>query len=73
MTNQNSDHSTILHNAAMLPIMRLVIEHGPTEADQWVIWESIAPGIGRLHGRTAPQTALYVETIAERLTTGERT
>lgn len=60
------------HNAAMLPILRLVLDHGSTEADQWVILESICRGIGMVHGRTAAQTAIFVETMAERLATGER-
>lgn len=60
------------HNQAMLPIMRLIVQHAPTEAAQWVILESLCCGIGRLHGRTAKATAIFVESIAERLCEGER-
>ena len=61
------------HNAALLPILRLIAEHAPTEEAQWVLLESLCLGIGKLHGRTPRETAVYVETIAERFTTGERT
>ena len=61
------------HNAALLPILRLITEHAPTEEAQWVLLESLCLGIGKLHGRTPRETAVYVETIAERFTTGERT
>ena len=60
------------HNQAMLPIMRLIVEHAATEADQWVIIESLCCGIGNLHGRNAKATATFVETIADRICEGER-
>lgn len=60
------------HNAALLPLLRLVTEHATTEPDQWVILESLCLGIGKLHGRTPRQTAEFVEVIAERFTNGER-
>ena len=60
------------HNQAMLPIMRLIVEHAPSEAEQWVVLESLCCGIGLLHGRNAKATATFVETIAERLCEGER-
>lgn len=61
------------HNAAILPMLRLIIDHAKTEADQWVILETLCLGIGKLHGRSPRDTAIYIETMAERLATGERT
>ena len=60
------------HNAALLPILRLIVQHAPDEAGQWVLLESLCLGIGRLHGRKARDTAIFVENIAERLAMGER-
>jgi hypothetical protein len=65
--------ATDRHNEAMLPMLRLIVDHAPNEAAQWVILESLCLGIGKLHGRTAMQTAVFVENMAERLVTGERT
>ena len=61
------------HNAAILPMLRLITGHAKTEADQWVILETLCLGIGKLHGRSPRDTAIYIETMAERLATGERT
>lgn len=61
------------HNAAILPMLRLITDHAETEADQWVLLETLCLGIGKLHGRSPRDTAVYVETMAERFTTGERT
>jgi hypothetical protein len=61
------------HNAAILPMLRLITDHAKTEADQWVILETLCLGIGKLHGRSPRDTAIYIETMAERLATGERT
>ncbi len=61
------------HNAALLPMLRLITECASTEQAQWVILESLCLGIGKLHGRTPRQTAVFAEAIAERLATGERT
>jgi hypothetical protein len=61
------------HNAAILPMLRLITDHAKTEADQWVILETLCLGIGKLHGRSPRETAIYIETMAERLATGERT
>lgn len=60
------------HNAAMLPLLRVIVEAAPSESDQWVILESLALGIGKLHNRTPRQTAEFVEAMAERLTDGSR-
>lgn len=60
------------HNAALLPLLRMIVEHAPTEAGQWVILESLCLGIGKLHGRTPRQTANFVEAVAERLASGDR-
>lgn len=62
-----------LHNDALMPLLRLIISYGRSEPDQWVILESLCLGIGKLHGRTPRQTAEFIEAMAERLTTGERT
>ena len=61
------------HNAAILPMLRLITDHAKTEADQWVILETLCLGIGKLHSRSPRDTAIYIETMAERLATGERT
>ncbi len=61
------------HNEVLLPMLRLIVDHAPNEAAQWVILESLCLGIGKLHGRSAKETAIYIETMAERLATGERT
>ena len=60
------------HNAALLPIFRLIFENAPDEADQWVLLESLCLGIGHLNGRDARETAIFVEYLAERLVAGER-
>lgn len=61
------------HNAALLPLLRIVTSAAPGEAGQWVILESLCLGIGKLHNRTPHQTAEFIEAMAERLTTGART
>lgn len=61
------------HNAAILPMLRLIIDHAQTEAGQWILLETLCLGIGKLHGRSPRETAIYIETMAERLATGERT
>lgn len=61
------------HNEALLPMLRCIVDHAPNEAAQWAILESLCIGIGKLHGRSAKETAIYIETMAERLATGERT
>ena len=61
------------HNAAILPMLRLITAHAKSESDQWVILETLCLGIGKLHGRSPRDTAIYIETMAERLATGERT
>lgn len=60
------------HNAAILPCLKAIVENTDSEAEQWVMLESLCLGIGKLHGRTARETAVYIETMAERLATGER-
>lgn len=68
MTNKPSE----AHNAALLPILRLITEHGATEPAQWVIMESLCLGIGKLHGRSIKEISLFVETMAERFADGSR-
>lgn len=60
------------HNAVVLPVLRLIACAAEREPDQWVILESICLGIGKLHGRSTRETALFVETMAERFVQGER-
>ena len=60
------------HNAAILPCLKAIVENTDGEAEQWIMLESLCLGIGKLHGRTAHETAIYIETMAERLATGER-
>lgn len=60
------------HKEALLPLLREITAAAPTEADQWILLESLCLGIGKLHGRTPRQTAEFVDAIAERFTTGER-
>ena len=61
------------HNRAIKPLLKLIVEHASTEQAQWVMLETLCLGIGMLHGRNARETAVFVETIAERLASGERT
>ena len=67
------DKAARAHNAAILPMLRMITDHAENEAAQWVVLETLCLGIGKLHGRTPRQTAEFVEAISERLTTGERT
>lgn len=60
------------HNAAILPCLKAIVENTDGEAEQWIMLESLCLGIGKLHGRTARETAVFIETMAERLATGER-
>lgn len=60
------------HNAAILPCLKVIVENTDGEAEQWIMLESLCLGIGKLHGRTARETAIFIETMAERLATGER-
>lgn len=61
------------HNAAMLPLLRMIVQHAGTEPSQWVILESLCLGIGKLHRRSARETAEFIEAMAERIATGDRT
>ena len=60
------------HNAAVFPCLKAIVENTASEAEQWIMLESLCLGIGKLHGRTARETAVFIETMAERLATGER-
>lgn len=60
------------HNAAILPILRLITEAADSQASQWVLLETLCLAIGKLHGCTPRQTAEFVEAIAERLASGKR-
>ena len=61
------------HNAALLPLLRIITDAARNEPGQWVILESLCLGIGKLHNRTPRQTAEFIEAMAERLTSGART
>lgn len=67
-----TDKATAAHNAAIYPLLKQITAAGETEAQQWVILETLCLGLGQLHQRTPRQTALFVETIAERLASGDR-
>ena len=60
------------HNSVLLPILTMILKSAATEEEQWVLLETICLGIGVFHHRTPRQTATFVETMAERLATGER-
>ncbi len=60
------------HNGALKPALLAIVEAAQSEAEQWVILESLCFGIGLLHGRSPRQIAEFIETIAERIATGER-
>lgn len=59
------------HNDAILPALKLIVDVGG-EIAQWVLLETLALGIGKLHGRDARQTAEFIEAMAQRVATGER-
>lgn len=67
------DNPSDRHNAAILPALRLIVEGVGGESDQWVLIETLCLVIGKLHGRTPTETALFVENVAERLVEGART
>ncbi|MFN3473526.1 MAG: hypothetical protein ACK4ZW_05720 [Blastomonas sp.] len=68
-----SDRASSAHNAALRPALKLIVEAAKDEAGQWVLLESLCLGIGMLHGRSNRDTAVFIETMAERIATGERT
>lgn len=60
------------HNAALMPVLKLVTTAAPQESDQWILLESLCLAVGLLHKRTPRQTAEFIELMAERISTGER-
>lgn len=64
--------STTGYNAAIRQALRAIVENAPTEAEQWVILESLCVGLGLLHGRTPRQTAEFIDALAERIASGAR-
>lgn len=60
------------HNAAIYPLLKSIVAAEPTQSGQWVLLETLCLGIGRLHGHSDREIAIFVETIAERLTEGAR-
>lgn len=60
------------HNAAIAPALKIIAEAAHSEGEQWVILESLCLGIGLLNRRTPRETAIFIETMAERIITGER-
>lgn len=59
------------HNQIVRKVFPLIID-GRSEEECWVVIESLCAGVGALFGRDGRQTATFVETVAERLATGER-
>lgn len=64
--------ATSAHNQAIYPLLKLLTRAAQTEAQQWVILESLCLAVGKLHSRSPRQTAEFIEAMAERLATGER-
>lgn len=64
---------TEAHNKVLLPILRMIVDAAPGEAAQWVVLESLCLGIGMMHGRDGRQCAEFIDTMAQRIATGERT
>ncbi len=64
--------SAAKHNAAILPLLERITDAAPTEAEQWVLLESLCLGIGFIHGHDERATAEFIETMAERIASGER-
>jgi hypothetical protein len=60
------------HNQAIRPLLKMLLESGEDEADQWVLIESLCVGIGLINGRTPRQTAEFIEAVAERIASGVR-
>lgn len=60
------------HNAILTPLLASIIAATANEAEQWVILESLCLGIGLLHQRPPRHIAEFIETMAERIATGER-
>lgn len=66
MASPSDRHNAIIH--AVLPL----IVNQQTEEECWVVIESLCAGIGAIFGRDGQQTAIFVESVAERLATGQR-
>lgn len=60
------------HNAAIVPLLRAILDAEGTEAGQWVLLESLCLGIGALHGRGAREIGEFIDIMSERIVTGER-
>lgn len=60
------------HKATALQIVGLILEHTQAEAERWTLLESLCLAVGVLHGRNNRATAIFVETMAERIATGAR-
>ena len=60
------------HNAILKPLLASIIDATMNEAEQWVILESVCLGIGLLHQRPPRHIAEFIETMAQRIASGER-
>lgn len=67
-----TDNASESHNTAIVPLLKLLVDAAPSESDQWVLLETLCLGIGHLHQRSPRQTAEYIDTMADRITSGER-
>jgi hypothetical protein len=67
-----SEHPADAHNRLTKEALKLIATGVETEAQAWVIMESLCIDLGLLYKRDARGTALFVENIAERIVGGER-
>jgi hypothetical protein len=58
--------------ALVVEIVAMIMEHEPEQAGQWVMLEDLCLVVGKFHGWSTKQIAVYVETMAERLAEGAR-
>lgn len=61
------------HDAAIKPMLRILVDAAPSEEEQWVLLETLCLCVGTLHGRPSRAIATFVETMAETIVKEERT
>ena len=61
------------HNTLVPRLLRELVLGTTTEVERWIILESLCLGVGLLHERSGRQTGEFIETMATRIATGERT
>lgn len=66
-----SDRPSDRHNSRIKPMLELLCRDS-TEAESWVLLETMALALGELHKRNSRQVAVFIETMADRIVTGER-